>query len=145
MFSFNRVHIIGYQTQPISVRQTPTGSSVTDLNLVVPYRFRAENGEMLDGKGFHTVTLWGPMADVAGKYARAGSQMFISGRLQTDSWDDEKTGEKRSKTPKKVSRILLQEPRVYSAASTAPMSSAMRPVIPRCALRPVVSRYSPLE
>lgn len=111
MFSFNRVHIIGYQTQPISVRQTPTGSTVTDLNLVVPYRFRAENGEMLDGKGFHTVTLWGPMADVAGKYAKAGSQMFISGRLQTDSWDDEKTGEKRSKTKIIGMDMILLDPK----------------------------------
>ncbi|MFA6509386.1 MAG: single-stranded DNA-binding protein [Candidatus Peribacteraceae bacterium] len=98
MFSFNRVSIIVYQTQPLTVRQTPSGTSVTDLNLVVPYTFRAESGEILEGKGFHTVTLWGPMADVAGRYLKAGSQVFISGRLQTDSWDDEKTGEKRSKT-----------------------------------------------
>ncbi|TSC58598.1 MAG: ssDNA-binding protein [Candidatus Peregrinibacteria bacterium Greene0416_19] len=98
MFSFNRVHIIGYQTQPVSIRQTPSGTSVTDLNLVVPYRFRADTGEMLDGKGFHTVTLWGPMADIAGRFIKPGSQLFISGRLQTDSWEDEKTGEKRSKT-----------------------------------------------
>ncbi len=98
MFSFNRVSIIGYQTQPFTVRQTPSGTSVTDLNLVVPYTFRAESGETLEGKGFHTVTLWGPMAEVAGRFLKPGSQIFVSGRLQTDSWDDEKTGEKRSKT-----------------------------------------------
>ncbi len=98
MFSFNRVHIIGYQTQPVTIRQTPGGTSVTDLNLVVPYKFKSESGEMLDGKGFHTVTLWGPMAEVAGKFVRPGSQLFISGRLQTDTWEDEKTSEKKSKT-----------------------------------------------
>ncbi len=98
MFSFNRVHIIGYQTQPVQVRKTPGGASVTDLNLVVPYRFRSDSGEMLEGKGFHVVTLWGPMADVAEKYVKAGSQLFISGRLQTDSWEDTQSGEKRSKT-----------------------------------------------
>ncbi len=98
MFSFNRVHIIGYQTQPVQVRKTPGGSSVTDLNLVVPYRFRSDSGEMLEGKGFHVVTLWGAMADVAEKFVRAGSQLFISGRLQTDSWEDTQSGEKRSKT-----------------------------------------------
>jgi single-strand DNA-binding protein len=98
MFSFNRVHIIGYQTQPVQIRQTPGGSSVTDLNLVVPYSFKTEGGDMLEAKGFHTVTLWGPMAEVAGKYLKAGSQVLISGRLQTDSWEDPKTNEKRSKT-----------------------------------------------
>lgn len=98
MFSLNRVNIIGYQTQPVQIRQTPGGTSVTDLNVVVPYSFKTESGEMLDGKAFHTVTLWGPMAEVAGKFVKPGAQLFLSGRLQTDSWQDEKTNEKRSKT-----------------------------------------------
>ncbi len=98
MFSLNRVQLIGYQTQPVQVRQTPSGQSVVDLNLVTPYSFKADSGEMLDGKGFHVVTLWGPMAEVAGKFVRPGAQLFVAGRLQTDSWQDEKTNEKRSKT-----------------------------------------------
>lgn len=111
MFSLNRVHIIGYQTQPVDIRQTPGGSSVTDLNLVVPYTFKSEAGETLKGKGFHTVTLWGPMADVAGQYVKPGSQVFIAGRLQTDSWDDEKTAEKRSKTKIVGQDFILLDPK----------------------------------
>ena len=111
MFSLNRVQVIGYQTQPVQVRQTPTGTSVVDLNLVTPYSFKAESGETLDGKGFHVVTLWGPMAEVAGKYIRPGAQLFISGRLQTDSWQDEKTNEKRSKTKIVALDIILLDPK----------------------------------
>jgi single-strand DNA-binding protein len=111
MFSLNRVHLIGYQTQPVTVRQTPGGSSVTDLNLVVPYQFKSESGEMLTGKGFHTVTIWGPMADVAGQFARAGSQIFIAGRLQTDSWEDEQSGEKKSKTKLVALDMILLDPK----------------------------------
>lgn len=111
MFSLNRTHIIGYQTQPVEVRQTPGGTSVTDLNLVVPYAFKSEKGEMLKGKGFHTVTLWGAMADVAAQYVRPGSQLFIAGRLQTDSWDDEKTNEKRSKTKIVGMDMILLDPK----------------------------------
>lgn len=111
MFSLNRVHIIGYQTQPVEVRQTPGGSSVTDLNIIVPYQFKSDSGEMLTGKGFHTVTMWGPMADVAGQYVRPGSQLSISGRLQTDSWEDEKSGEKRSKTKIVAMDMILLDPK----------------------------------
>ncbi len=111
MFSLNRVQIIGYQTQPVQVRQTPGGISVTDLNLVTPYSFKAEKGETLDGKGFHVVTLWGPMAEVAGKYVKPGSQLFISGRLQTDSWQDEKTNEKKSKTKMVALDMILLDPK----------------------------------
>jgi len=111
MFSLNRVHIIGYQTQPVEVRQTPGGTSVTDLNLVVPYTFKSEAGEMLKGKGFHTVTLWGAMADIAGQYVKAGSQLFIAGRLQTDSWEDEKSAEKRSKTKIVGQDLIMLDPK----------------------------------
>ncbi len=111
MFSYNRVCLIGYQTQPVTLRQTPGGTSVTDLNLVVPYSFRSEKGEMIEGKSFHVVTLWGPMADVAGRYVRAGSQLFISGRLQTDSWEDEKTNEKKSKTKVVGMDMIMLDPK----------------------------------
>ena len=111
MFSLNRVSIIGYQTQPVEVRQTPGGASVTDLNLVVPYTFKSESGEMLKGKGFHTITVWGPMADVAGQYVKPGSQVFVSGRLQTDSWEDTQSGEKRSKTKMVALDMILLDPK----------------------------------
>jgi single-strand DNA-binding protein len=118
MFSLNRVQIIGYQTQPVSIRQTPGGTSVTDLNLVVPYNFRSASGEQLTGKGFHTVTLWGPMADVAAQYVRPGAQIFISGRLQTDSWEDAESKEKRSKTKIVGMDMILLDPK--SGQSPAP-------------------------
>ncbi len=111
MFSLNRIHLIGYQTQPVTVRQTPGGTSVTDLNLVVPYLFKSESGEMLTGRSFHTVTVWGALADVAGQFVRPGAQIFIGGRLQTDSWEDEKTKEKRSKTKIVAADMILLDPK----------------------------------
>ncbi|HVW66991.1 MAG TPA: single-stranded DNA-binding protein [Candidatus Peribacteraceae bacterium] len=111
MFSLNRVQLIGYQTQPVSVRQTPGGTSVTDLNLVVPVSFRSESGETLSGKSFHTVTVWGALADVCGQFVRPGAQMFIAGRLQTDSWEDEQSGEKRSKTKIVATDMILLDPK----------------------------------
>lgn len=111
MYSYNRIHIIGYQTQPVEVRQTPNGTSVTDLNLVVPYSFKSETGEQITGKTFHTVTVWGSMADIAGQYVKAGAQLFIGGRLQTDSWEDEKSGEKRSKTKIVALDMIMLDPK----------------------------------
>jgi single-strand DNA-binding protein len=121
MFSLNRIQIIGYQTQPVQIRQTPGGTSVTDLNLVVPYSFKSESGDMLEGKSFHVVTLWGPMADVAGRFVKPGAQLFVSGRLQTDSWEDEKTSEKRSKTKVVALDMILLDPKdgQMSASSDA--------------------------
>jgi single-strand DNA-binding protein len=123
MYSYNRVHIIGYQTQPVEIRQTPGGTSVTDLNLVVPYAFQSESGERLTGKSFHTVTLWGAMADIAGQYVRPGSQLFIGGRLQTDSWEDEQSKEKRSKTKIVGLDMIMLDPK--DGQLPAPEGSAL--------------------
>lgn len=111
MFSLNRVSLIGYQTQPVQVRQTPGGTSVTDLNLVVPSSFTSGSGEQLQGKSFHTVTLWGALADVAGQFVRPGAHMYIGGRLQTDSWEDQESGEKRSKTKIVANEMILLDPK----------------------------------
>jgi single-strand DNA-binding protein len=111
MFSLNRIELIGYQTQPVTRRQTPSGTSVTDLNLVVPYSFQSAKGESLQGKSFHTITLWGSMADIAAQYVRPGSQLFVSGRLQTDSWEDQESKEKRSKTKVVALDMILLDPK----------------------------------
>ncbi len=131
MFSLNRIEIIGYQTQPVSLRQTPGGTSVTDLNIVVPYQFQSGKGEQLSGKSFHTVTVWGSMADVAGQYVRPGAQVYISGRLQTDSWEDEQSGEKRSKTKVVAMDMILLDPKGGQTdvpASAAPLTQCLNRV-----------------
>jgi len=111
MYSLNRVSIIGYQTQPVQVRQTPGGTSVTDLNVVVPATIRMENGTHVQSRSFHTVTVWGPMADVAGQFLKPGGHVFLSGRLQTDSWEDEQSHEKRSKTKIVAQEMILLDPK----------------------------------
>lgn len=111
MFSLNRIQIIGYQTQPVSVRQTPGGTSVTDLNLVVPTSFKSDSGEALNGKSFHTVTVWGQLAEVCGQFVKPGAQIFIGGRLQTDAWEDTQSGEKRSKTKIVATDMILLDPK----------------------------------
>jgi single-strand DNA-binding protein len=130
MFSYNRVQLIGYQTQPLALRQTPNGSSVTDLNIVVPYQFKAESGQVVEGKSFQVVTLWGPMADIAGKYVKPGSQLFISGRLQTDSWQDESTNEKRSKTKVVGLDMIMLDPK-DGQGNALPSGSAVTPGLNR--------------
>ena len=111
MFSLNRVQLVGYLTQPIELRKTPGGQSVADLNIATPYSFKAESGEQLTGTGYHSVTAWGGMAEVAAQYLKPGSQVFLSGRLQTDSWEDEKTSEKRSKTRIVAMDMILLDPK----------------------------------
>ncbi|PIP65639.1 hypothetical protein COU77_03825 [Candidatus Peregrinibacteria bacterium CG10_big_fil_rev_8_21_14_0_10_49_16] len=110
MFSLNRISLIGYQTQSVDLKTLPSGTNVADLNIVVPHTFTTAAGEQ-EGRSFHTVTLWGGMAGVAGQFVRPGSHVFIAGRLQTDSWDDQQTGEKRTKTKVNAQEMILLDPK----------------------------------
>ncbi len=123
MFSLNRIDIIGYQTEPVTLRATPGGTNVTDLNIVVPLSITTEKGDVVTSKSFHTVTLWGAMADIAGQYVKPGSHLFISGRLQTDSWDDPQTNEKRSKTKIVGLDMILLDPK---EGQTTPATSLQK-------------------
>ena len=111
MFSLNRIQIVGYLTRPVSIRQTPNGRSVCDLNIASPYTFTTDTGQTLNGTAFHTVTAWGGMADVAAQYLKPGGQVFISGRLQTDSWEDQQSGEKRNKTQVVAMDLIILDPK----------------------------------
>jgi len=111
MFSLNRVQLIGYVTQLVELRQTPSGQSVADLNVAVPYSFNTDSGQTLSGTSYHSVTAWGGMAEVAAQYLKPGSQLFLSGRLQTDTWEDQQSGEKRSKTRVVAMDLIMLDPR----------------------------------
>jgi single-strand DNA-binding protein len=111
MFSLNHISLIGYQTQPTELRQTPSGTAVTDLNLVVPSSFTSSAGEQLTGKGYFSVTVWGAMAEVVAQYLKPGAHVYIGGRLQTDSWEDQQSGEKKSKTRIVAQELIMLDPK----------------------------------
>lgn len=111
MFSLNRIQLIGYVTEPVELRQTPNGQSVTDINLATPYAFKVESGEALSSIAYHSITAWGGMAETAAQYLKPGSQCFVSGRLQTDTWEDAQSGERRSKTRIVAMDMVLLDPK----------------------------------
>ncbi len=103
MYALNRAQIIGQLIQDPEIRKTPSGQSVGDLRIVTKYFFTDRDGNEQEGNAYHSVVVWRGLADICGQYLRAGSSIYISGRIETDSWEDE-SGDKRYKT-----RIVADE------------------------------------
>src|SRR4029078_667788 len=59
---------------------------------------RSAAGAARAGTPCHQIACWGRQAEVAGQYLQKGKQIYVEGRLQTRSWDDRQTGEKRYRT-----------------------------------------------
>lgn len=108
MVSLNRITIIGYLTETPQVRQIANGTSVTDLNIKTIENITKEDGSPITISTYHNVNAWRRLAEIAGDYCRAGSPIYICGRVKTDSWETE-DGQKRYKTKIIADDLILLE------------------------------------
>ena len=98
MASFNRVILVGNLTRDPQVKYTPGGTPVAEIGLAVNRQwFDKQTNSRKEEVTFVDVTLWGRTAEVADEYCTKGGQVLIEGRLQTDSWEDKESGQKRTK------------------------------------------------
>ncbi|HYX22843.1 MAG TPA: single-stranded DNA-binding protein [Thermoanaerobaculia bacterium] len=94
----NKVILIGNLGRDPEVRSTPSGQPVASFTLATNRRWRDKNGQKQEQTEWHQIVVWGKQAEIAGQYLTKGKQIYLEGRLQTRSWDDKQTGEKRYKT-----------------------------------------------
>src|SRR3954470_15354758 len=94
----NKVQIIGRLTRDPEVRTTPSGKNVCSFSVATGFSWTDQSGQKKEQTEFHNVVAWGKLGDIIGQYMKKGRQIYIEGRLQTSSWDDKTSGQKRYKT-----------------------------------------------
>ena len=95
---FNKVFLLGNLGRDPEVRPLTTGAVVANFSLATNRRFRNSDGLPMEQTEWHNIVCFGRQAEVAGEYLRRGRPVFIEGRVQTRSWEDRETGEKRYRT-----------------------------------------------
>jgi single-strand DNA-binding protein len=70
---------------------------VCDFSLAVNRRYSRKDGEKVDEVAFVEITVWNRLAELAAEYLKKGRAVLASGRLVQDRWEDQATGQKRSK------------------------------------------------
>ena len=85
----NKVILIGNLGQDPATRAMPSGSSVTNLRIATSEAWKdKQSGEMKERTEWHSVAMFGRLAEIAGEYLRKGSQVYIEGSLRTRKWQD---------------------------------------------------------
>ncbi len=84
----NKVILIGRLGQDPELRYTGNGTAVCNLNLATNESYKDSNGEWVDRTEWHKVVAWARLAEICGEYLKKGSQVYIEGSLQTNSWED---------------------------------------------------------
>jgi single-strand DNA-binding protein len=107
MKSVNKVILIGNLGKDPEVKFTPQGTPVAKITLATNERFKGKDGEWQDRTEWHNVVLWQRLAEIAGEYLKKGGKVYIEGRLQTRSWDDKTSGQKKYMTEVVGSDLIL--------------------------------------
>lgn len=97
--SVNKVIIVGNLGRDPEVRTMQSGDKVANFSVATSERWKDRNsGEMQERTEWHRVVIFGRTAEVAEKYLRKGSKVYIEGQLQTRKWEDNQTGQERYTT-----------------------------------------------
>lgn len=92
--SVNKVILVGNVGKDPDVHFIEQGVAVARFPFATSETYRSKDGEKITTTEWHNIVLWRGLADVADKYVKKGSQLFIEGRIKTRSYDD-KEGNKR--------------------------------------------------
>jgi single-strand DNA-binding protein len=96
--SVNKVILIGNLGKDPEVKYTPSGTAVAKFSLATNERYKDKSGEWQDRTEWHNVVVWQRLAEIVGEYVKKGNKIYIEGRLQTSSWEDKQSGEKKYRT-----------------------------------------------
>jgi single-strand DNA-binding protein len=105
--SVNKVILVGNLGKDPEVKFTPSGVPVAKFSLATNERFKDKSGEWQDRTEWHNIVAWQRLAEIIGEYVKKGSKIYIEGRLQTSSWEDKQSGEKKYRTEVVASDLVL--------------------------------------
>jgi single-strand DNA-binding protein len=94
----NRAIIIGNLTRDPELKSLPSGAKVATFAVATNRVWRDKDGAKKEDTQFHNIVVFGRQAETSAQYLKRGQQVMIEGRIQTRSWDDKTSGEKKYRT-----------------------------------------------
>ena len=107
--SWNRVELIGNLTRDPELRYTPNGAAVCTFGVATNRTYVSE-GEKKEEVDFHRLVSWNKLAELCNQLLKKGHRVFISGRLQTRSWEGA-DGQQRQTTEIVIEDMILLTPK----------------------------------
>lgn len=128
MAGVNKVILVGHLGKDPEVRALETGIKVARFSIATTESYKDRNtGERVDQTEWHNVTLWRGLAEVAERYLKKGSQVYIEGKLQTRSYED-KDGVTKYSTDIVGQNMTMLGGRGDGGGSEAPAQTQQQPV-----------------
>ncbi len=120
----NRATIIGNLTRDPEIRALPSGIQVATFGVATNRVWRDKDGAQKEDTQFHNIVVFGRQAETSAQYLRKGQQVLVEGRMQTRSWDDKTSGEKKYRTEIVADRVQFGQKPGGAGAPTSSASSS---------------------
>jgi len=102
----NKVMLIGNLGRDPEMRYTPNGKPVTSFSLAASRNWVSADGERHDETEWFNVVAWGNLAEICNQHLSKGQKVYVEGRLQTRSWEDE-NGQKHFRTEVVANEMVI--------------------------------------
>lgn len=90
--------LVGNVGKDPEVRYSASGTPVANFSLATNEEFKDRHGEWQGRTEWHSVVAWKRLAEVVGEYVAKGSKLYVEGKIQTSSWEDRQSGERKYRT-----------------------------------------------
>ena len=130
--NLNKAMLIGNLTRDPELRTTPTGDSVVSFSIATNFTWKDKAGEKQERVEFHNIVAWRKLAEIIGQYLKKGSKIYIEGRLQTRSWEDQ-NGTKRYRTEIIADNMIMLDSKGQGGSTnseSAPKTTDEQPAPP---------------
>jgi len=93
----NKVILIGRVGKDPEVRHLDNNSTVASFTLATNETYKNKSGEKVTNTEWHNIVVWRSLAEIAGRYVKKGTMLYVEGKIRTRAWND-KDGNKRYTT-----------------------------------------------
>ena len=135
--NLNKAMLIGNLTRDPELRTTPAGDSVVGFSVATNFTWKDKEGQKQERAEFHNIVAWRKLAEIIGQYLKKGSKVYIEGRLQTRSWEDQ-NGTKRYRTEIVADNMIMLDSKGqsdYTPSDSAPKQADEQPAPPQATSR----------
>jgi single-strand DNA-binding protein len=122
--SVNKVIVMGRLGADPELKTLSSGQSVANFNVATSENWVDRDGQKQEKTEWHRIVVWGKLAEVCRQYLSKGRQVFVEGKLQTRSWEDQQ-GQKRYTTEIVANNIQFIGASNDKATAGGPSAGAM--------------------
>jgi len=105
--SVNKVILLGNVGKDPEIKSTPGGMIIATFSIATSDRAKDKDGNFQDRTEWHNLVAFQRTAEIVRDYVKKGSKLYVEGKIQTRSWDDKTSGEKKYRTEIIVNDISL--------------------------------------